>query len=319
MSDTVNDSVQVNDAAVVSAMIKDPEIRKLSPGSDEFKVAVEKLSTEKVPSEATAEAKGDDRASADTTDDSDSEPRKKSKGLEKRFSQLTSERDEANRKAAELEARLKALEAQRGVQEEPAAQPLTFKPDEFHKAKPDINSFPTYAEYHEALLDWRDEKKEWDLQQKQVIAKAQEIQKTVLTSWETREQATKNRVEGYDQLVDKDFITEFSTRVASKESLQFLLESEAGPDLLYELAEDDAKMAGFKSMSPVKQVAYLSKLEAKYEKSDEADSGKKSTASKAPAPSKPLPKGKSVVTGDISQGVRSFADYQAWRRNQTKR
>jgi hypothetical protein len=312
MSDTVNEISPVAEVDVVGQIIKDPEIRKLPAGSEEYKVAVEKLSAGKKTTEATADAEGDDRTSAE---DEDGTPKKSKSGLEKRFSTLTSERDEARRKAAELEERLKQLEANSNVQRE--TQEVSFVGQEFQTAKPDVNSFDSYAEYVEALADWKIEKREWDREQKQVVAEAQEKQKEVLGSWEAREKATKERVEGYDQLVDQDFVQAFTKTVASKEAMMFLLESDNGPDLLFNLAEDDAKLAGFKSMSPVKQVAYLAKMESQFEQVDEKETTK---VSKAPPPSKSLPKGKTTAIKSIDPtGPLSFSDYQEWRKQQKRK
>ena len=306
MSDTVNEvmDTSLTDAEVASAAVRDPELRKLPAGSEEYQVALAELAKGKKATEATAGAKGDDQASTDE------QPKKK--GLERRFSELTSERDAAKARAAELEARLAALEAKTETRTEPDTEP-TIQPDEFDKPKPSADKFETYADYVEALADWKLEKRDFDAAQKVRVAEVQQKQAEVVSSWDAREEATKERVEGYDQLVDADFMQSFTSGTASREAMTYLLESEAGPDLLYELAEDDAKLAGFKSMSPVKQVAYLARLEAKFDKTEPV------TTSKAPPPSKALPKGKTVVQTkpiDPRNGPLSFSDYQAWRKAQ---
>jgi hypothetical protein len=318
MSDTVNDlSGDVVDVDVVTQIVRDPEIRKLPAGSDEYKAAVEKLSTGKKTTEATAAAKGDDQASTETTGEDD-ETKPKKKGLERRFSELTSERDEARRKAEALEARLADLETK--AQAKSSEQEVQFSGQDFPQPKPVVEKFDTYAEYVEALSDWKADKRDFDREQTQIVRQAQEKQKEVVGSWETREKATKDRVEGYDQLVDRDFVQTFTTKTASREAMMYMLESDNGPDLLYELAEDEAKLAGFKSMSPVKQVAYLSRLDMKFEKTAEGNT-QKTTVSKAPAPSKDLPKGKTVSTKTIdpSQGFKDNAEYRAWRASQKKK
>ena len=319
MSENVSDSVQAMSMEVANAIVKDPEIRKMSPGTEEYTAAVERL-TENTAKAPASQAKSE---SKDLSGEEDSDKKKSSKtGLERRFSELTGERDEARRKAADLETRLAALEQSKSESSKPVekvSEP-TFIGESFSVTKPDVGNYETYSDYQEALVDWKLEKKEFDIEQKKVVAEAEKMQKSVVTSWDSKEAATKDRVEGYDQLVDGEFIKSFTTKVASKEAMQYLLESDNGPDLLYELAEDEAKLAGFKSMSVVKQVAYLSRLEAKYEsESDSKDTHNKPTVSKAPAPPKSIPKGKTVVAKDISQGVSSFADYQEWRKQNSKK
>jgi len=307
MLDSQNSSVEMSSSEVANAIVKDPELRKMSPGSDEFNAAVTKL-TEKSAQAPASEAKNE------TTNDE--EPKKSSKsGLEKRFSTLTSERDEARQKAADLEARLEALEKSKP---EPVQKETELVNDSYSKAKPDVADFDSYSDYQEALVDWKLEKKEFDFSQKQAQAEAVKIREQVVSSWDAKEAITKERVEGYDQLVDSDFIKSFTSKVASKEAMQYLLESENGPDLLFDLAEDEAKLNGFKGMSHVKQVAYLAKLESKFEGS-ESEVSQKPTVSKAPAPSKGLPRGKAVLTKDISNGVQSFGDYQEWRKQNSKK
>ncbi len=318
-SDTVNDSGDVVEVDVVTQIIRDPEIRKLPVGSDEYKVAVAKLTDKKTP-EATAEAEGDDQASTETTgEDGDDQPKPKKKGLERRFSELTSERDQARAKAAELESRLKALEANAEVVQS-QKQEVQFTGQDFSTPKPDVNKFDTYADYLEALSDWKADKRDFDREQAQVVRQAQEKQKEVVGTWDSREKETKARVEGYDQLVDQEFVGKFTTKVASREAMMYLLESENGPDLLYDLAEDDEKLQNFKSLSPVRQVAFLSKLELKFEK-DAKPSTQKTTVSKAPSPSSALPKGKTISTKTIdpSQGFKDNSEYRAWRASQTKK
>lgn len=307
MSETVNsDTSPVAEVDIAGQIIKDPEIRKLPAGSEEYMVAVKNLA-EKKAEEATADADGENR--------------KKPKGLEKRFSELTSARDAEKARADALEKRLADLEA-RPVEKE-APTPDNIPKDEFHIARPRADSFSTYDDYMEALADWKMEKRDFDRAQEAYVKEVRQKQVEVLSSWDAREQAAKERYEGFDQLVDTTFIKSFTGNggktagIATPEALTFLFESDAGPDLLYELAEDDDKLDHFKSMSAVKQVAYLSRLEAKYDK-DEKQTAK---VTKAPAPSKPLPKGKAVAAKSIDprNGPLSFADYQEWRKQQSKR
>ena len=317
MSENVIDSDSNNNNDVANAIIKDPEIRKLSPGSEEYNAAVTKLTEKQVKAPASETQRDNSKSTEATTETDEGDHKRSSKsGLERRFSELTGERDEARRKASELESRLAALEANNGTTRKPEAETV-FAPNAFHEPKPSVEHFDTYGEFQEALVDWKLEKKEFDRDQVKQIAVAKEQENVVLNSWNTREQATKDRVEGYEQLVDNEFIQGFTTKIATKEAMQYLLESDNGPDLLFELAEDDAKLAGFKSMSVVKQVAYLAKLDAKYDNEERTDT--KPTITKAPAPSKSLPKGKTVVTKDISQGVQSFGDYQVWREQNRKK
>ena len=302
----------VTEVDVVTEVIRDPELRKL-PIEEARKAAAEKLSAEKKTPESTADAEGDDQPSADE-DSTEEKPKKSKSALEKRFSELAAQRDEARRKAEALEARLAQLEAKTGQPKQ--QEDASWEPAQFDKPKPKLDDFQSYAEYEEALVDWKLDKREFDAQQRNVVAQAKQMETKAVSAWEEREKATKARVEGYDQLIDQEFVADFTKSIASRESLQYLLESEHGPDLLVELRTDDDLMRSFKSMNPVKQVAFLSKLEGKFETPAKTEKSV-ATTTKAPAPSKPLPKGKTTTTApsEFTRGM-SFAEYNAWRSKQ---
>lgn len=318
MSDTVNtdtDTVPVAEVDIAGQIIKDPEIRKLPAGSKEYEAAVKNLA-EKKAEEATANA-------------DENEPRKKSKsGLEKRFSELTSARDAEKQRADALEKRLAEIE--QANKNSPNTETVQIPTEEFSVQRPKIDNFNSYDEYMEALADWKIEKKDFDKSQAVYIEEVKKRQAETITNWETREIATKERVEGYDQLVDQEFIQKFSgvdasgkktkSGFASSEAMSYILESEAGPDLLYELAEDDEKLEKFKSMSAVKQVAFLSRLEMNYEDSSVSKEKRTAKVSKAPEPSKALPKGKAVPArnADPRNGFSSHAEFMEWRKAQKK-
>jgi hypothetical protein len=308
-----------NIAAVVAGdLVRDPEVRKHAPGSDEYNAAVAKL-TEKKTLEAAPGASEDLNAQT-----------KKKSGLERRFSELTGERDQYKNRAAELEARLAQIEAERTAKAKDAVvdvestssaestrDQFTAPDTEFTKPKPSIDNFDTMADYQEALVDWKLEKKEFEAEMKVKAREYKHAQEAVVSTWDAREKDAKLRNEGYDVLVTTEFAEKFAKNDASREAMQYLLDSDFGPDLLYHLANDDDDRAAFKKMTPVKQVAYLAKLDSKMEPVKQSDT---KPTTKAPAPSKPLPKGKTVTpVKDITNGIDNFKDYLAWRNQQKKK
>ncbi len=299
---------------LAEAIIADPEIRQLDAGSEAYAARVEKI--EKAAAKA---AKAGQTPVQDPTEEppveeppeEQSEPVARKKGLDKRFSELTTERDTARQRAAELEARLAEVEKRAG------SQVPAFTPAAYDGPKPNVDNFDTYGEYQEALVDWKLEKKEFDRQQHELIQQATKQQDQVIGTWDAREATVKSRLEGYDELVNPEFVQRFTSGpqpLAAREAMQFLLESEAGPELLYALAEDDEKLEAFQKMSSVRQVAYLAKLEGQFEPAPDEPKPK---VSKAPTPSKSLPRGNGAGSfKDFPQTGGTFNEYLEWRGRQ---
>lgn len=313
MTDNVENSGSIEQVDVVaSELIRDPEVRKHAPGTEEYNAAVKNFA-EKKTSEAAPDA-------------SEGTSGKKKSGLERRFSELTGERDNYKNRAAELEARLAQLEANRTEREvepevkaEPTPDQYSAIDTEFTKAKPSLDDYDTLADYQEAIVDWKLEKKEFEAELKVKIAEHQKSQETLVSTWDAREKDAKARNDGYDVLVTPDFAEKFAKSVATQDAMRYMLDSDYGPDLLYHLANDDDERAAFAKMTSVKQVAYLAKLDSKMEAST-SKVAEKTTTSKAPAPSKPLPKGKTTTQPkDITSGINQFSDYLAWRNQNRKK
>ncbi len=305
------DTEQIPEVDLAALAVVDPEIRKLAPDSDEYQAALVRIATE-----AGKPAEPDEPKSPVNEPDEDGvpvedEPVAKKKGLDRRFSELTTERDQARQQAAAMEARILELERSQ-------AKPEEFTPAPYGTAKPEVGSFETYADFQEALVDWKLAKTMHEGQQQAMIRDAMAHQERVVGEWNTREAKFRGTVEGYDQLVDQDFIQSFTAGpkpVASKEAIQLLFESDVGPQLLFDLAEDADELAKFGKMTAVRQVAYLARMEAKHAPTEESAP----RVSKAPTPPKGLPKGNGAGTAkDFAASGGSFGDYLAWRERQPK-
>jgi hypothetical protein len=103
----------------------------------------------------------------------------------------------------------------------------------------------------------------------------------------------------------------------SVEAQVFLAESEVGPQVVYHLMSDETLAEQFANANPVKQVAMLTRLEMKLDTGDK--STKETTVTKAPAPPRSMPKGKSVAqTKDINDPNLSFAEFDALMRERER-
>ena len=169
--------------------------------------------------------------------------KKQNPKLEKRFSELTKARKEAEARSVELEKRLAALESNRPAQVEAESN-----------RKPTPDDFKDAFEYAEALADWSAEnalaRREQEVKQKEVEAKRE----TVIQTWQQKLESTKAELPDYEVMVaSSDVKVNDTVRDA-------ILESDVGPRILYELASDDElaeKLTGLTTAGALKLILPL--------------------------------------------------------------
>jgi hypothetical protein len=324
MNDTVNSDVvqaeelSINTPAVAEMMRNDKEIRAMKPEMAE-QAAIDKInSTENESEEAAPTPKKDD-----------SNLQKKGKlSAEERISEVTRARREAEKRADTAEQRLKELEGSKVNNEsEQVETKVNSTPEvklvleKFSKEKPNLETYTgSLADFQEELVDWKLEKREWDTQQKHIEQQIKAEGKKVENDYTNRENAYKLVNAEFEGLINPRFQQDFVDKIASPAALGFIIESKVGPEILFELASDEAKLAGFKAMTPVKQVAYISKLEARFEdvttENTATNNGNRKgspVVSKVRPPDTRLPKSSGVVRKELPANP-SFSEYQAWRK-----
>jgi len=223
------------------------------------------------------------------------EEKKQNPKLEKRFSELTRQRKEAEAKVKELEERLAAKESIREPQPAPESN-----------QKPSPDSYKDAFEYAEALAQWSAEqalaKREQEIKQKEVEAKRE----TVIKTWQQKLEATKAELPDYEVMVA-------SSSVKVNDTVRdAIVESDVGPRILYELASNDELAEKLSDMTTASALKLIGKLEAQFEKTDAPVAEKKTVAakSKAPEPIRPL-----RSTGGVADVVTDGNDlsYQQWK------
>jgi len=223
------------------------------------------------------------------------EEKKQNPKLEKRFSELTRQRKEAEAKVKELEERLAAKESIREPQPAPE-----------NNQKPSPDSYKDAFEYAEALAQWSAEqalaKREQEIRQKEVEAKRE----TVIKTWQQKLEATKAELPDYEVMVA-------SSSVKVNDTVRdAIVESDVGPRILYELASNDELAEKLSDMTTASALKLIGKLEAQFEKTDAPVAEKKTVAakSKAPEPIRPL-----RSTGGVADVVTDGNDlsYQQWK------
>ena len=257
--------VDLNNLATIEVVLDNPEIRKMEPGSEAFQTAVnEKLA------EAPEVPVTDKEAvvAADATPDADEvEVQEKSKkGFTKRIKHVLGERDTARADNARLAAELAALKATPPAQ---AVETHVQSPDYsqgFDKAKPQSHEFNTLGEFTEALTDWKADQREFARSQEKQAERVQTEQRKVASAWDIREAAVKEANEDYEAVVSLDTLGGANiTKPSHTASREFLAASQHGPEVLYQLLQNDELTQKFKAAAPVQQVAMLAKLEATVE------------------------------------------------------
>ena len=255
------------------------------------------------PSEPVQEAESQSEPKAE---EEAKETEKSKDKLEKRFSKISKQRDEANARAQQLEARLRDLEAK--------ANPQTIAQTANVDDKPQASQFNDAFEYAEALAEWSAEKalKDRDIADQQ--RKAEEERTKVLESWNKKVDRAKKDMPDFNKVVSN------STVVVSDAIRDAILESDVGPQILYQLASDDDFAESISRMPAIKALKEIGRLEAKFEAKQEDKPKKEAktvSTSKAPAPISPLKGGKSagadVLVDTNGEFYGSYAQWKAAR------
>ena len=227
------------------------------------------------------------------------EPKKQNPKLEKRFSDITKQREEARREAeserqrrVELEQRLAALEQQN--------RPRQVVQDQ----EPQPSQFQDAFEYAKALAEYTADKRIEEMKAQEANAKAEAERQQVIQAWATKVEAAKSDLPDFDAMVaSSDVVVNDAIRDA-------ILESDVGPKILYHLAEDAdyaRKVAGMPIRAALKEIG---KLEARFEAKAEE---KPVVRSKAPAPVTPIRAAAGIAETKLDNNGQWFGSYSEWK------
>lgn len=228
--------------------------------------------------------------------------RKQNPKLEKRFSEITKQREEARQEAqrerqarVDLEQRLAALEQQR--------QPQASYVDQ----EPQPSQFADAFEYAKALAEFSTEKALAERDRQVAQAREQEAQQKIIQSWAQKVQDAKAELPDFDDLVaSSDVVVNNAVRDA-------ILESDVGPRILYHLAENNDLAKKIASLSPNAALREIGKLEARFEVKPETKQTAPVVRSKAPAPIQPIRGGQGQPDVPMSANGEWHGSYQAWK------
>jgi hypothetical protein len=236
------------------------------------------------------EAQSDEQKS-----ESEETPKPKHKGgFQKRISQLTREKQE-------LQERLARFEAGQAGGTNAAAPQAEAKSD----GKPDQSKFNTWEEYNEALTDWKVEQK---LQAKEAEAQRQAAeyrQQQLVSSWAQRENAVREKVADYDDVMESAADVPVSAAVRD-----MLLESDHGPQLAYWLAKNTDVARQIANLDDKSAARAIGRIEAAFLTSSEQTKKPAPKASAAPPPIKPV----GQKGGRVYDPLAADMDYDAWEK-----
>ena len=284
---------------VTSENLADFNANKLGLASEQSPTEADTVDEKSSSEPAVDEGQSEPKLAKDEA--TDTEEKKQNPKLEKRFSELTKARKEAEARAEELERRLAAFESN------PAPQPQSVPAS---NQKPSPDDFRDAFEYAEALAEWSAEqalvKREMEVRQREAETQKQKV----IQTWQQKLEVTKAELPDYEEMVA-------SSTVAVGDAVRdAIIESDVGPRILYELASDDELAEKLTTMSIPSALKLIGKLEAKFEKTEApAKAEKKSVAAKsnAPEPIRPLRSTGGVSDVAIDGEKLSFQQYRAAR------
>jgi len=246
----------------------------------------EQAAPEAIEDEGENETSEDSATEEEEQDDTD-KPKKKGGGFQKRIDKLTKDKSELARRLQELESKLN----------QPAPQEFT---NPTPTGKPSIDNFETYADYIEALSDWKTDQKFQEADRKNAEQSVKRELEEAGKQFTKKLEEAKSRYSDFDEVFNPDLQISGAMQAV-------LMDSEVGADLAYYLSANPDESDNIARMHPIQAARALGLIEAKLSKAPVKDTKK---LSKAPEPIRPLKASSSSSTK--SPDDMSYEDYKLW-------
>lgn len=289
-----------SEAEVLSAIGGKKEVAAESVSEEAKKPVQEEIESKESDALEQEEAQETDEKSESEVDESkDEDQPKKKNGFKKRIDKL---RKNLSEKDAEVEYwKSQALKGQPKSEEKPKAEAASKEDSD---KKPKVDDFETYAEYTEALTDWKLEKKDREKAEKEEKQKAQSAAQELNKSFESKLEKFKEEAEDFEDVVENVNFNVQPWLVDAAKS------AEIGPKLIYELAKDHEELRRINSLPYLSAIRELGKFEAKLLALEPQKNQKQQT--KAPPPIKPVGS-KSAGKIEKSPEDMTFQEFKKWR------
>ena len=254
------------------------------------------------------DGEGDDATAADEQ----GKERKPNPKIERRFSEITKQREAAKAEAQQerearlaLEARLKELETKSN------SQPAQAQANEIGP-EPQPDQFSDMFEYAKALAEYTADKKLMEREQQEVQRKAAAEQELKFKAWSERIAKAKTELPDFDEMVQSSEVS------VSDPVRDAIMESDVGPQILYHLAENTEFASKLNGMSVISALREIGKLEARLEKpatsTERAPTGTTVVGkSRAPAPITPIRGGATGKETGVDSNGEFHGSFQAWK------
>lgn len=232
--------------------------------------------------------------------------RKQNPKLEKRFSEITKQREAARAEAQRERERSESLESRlRELEQRSAPQQTTVQSSD---QEPQPSQFNDAFEYAKALAEYSTDKALRERDKQDADRKANEERSKVLETWSQKIEAAKSELPDFDEMVQ-------SADVAVPDYVRdAIIDSDVGPKVLYHLAENPDYARKISEMNPAKALRELGRLEARFEVKDEpAQSKAVVSKSKAPDPISPIRATSSATSVGIGSDGQFHGTYSQWR------
>ena len=253
--------------------------------------------------DAEADQSGQDGEGKDAT--ATDEQKKPNPKLERRFSEITKQREAAREEAKREREQRESLEARLKELESRVNPPAQAEADELGQ-EPKPEQFSDMYEYAKALAEYTADKKLMERDNQEKARKAAAEQEARFKTWADRVNAAKTNLPDFDDMVQSSDVR------VSDPVRDAIIESENGPQILYYLAENSEFAKKLADMSVVSAVREIGKIEARFIK--EAPEVKPvAVKSKAPAPINPLRGALNTVDSNVDADGNFHGSFQQWK------
>jgi hypothetical protein len=235
------------------------------------------------------------------------EERKQNPKIERRFSEITKQREAARQEAErerqarlELENKVKELE---GKLSPPPQEPTEADP------KPKPEQFSDMFEYAEALSEWTADKRIREEKAKEAAQRAEQERQKTMDTWSNRVNDFRSKTPDFDDMVGSADV------VVSNEVRDAIFDSDVGPQILYHLAENPDVAKKLQGMTAIGALRMIGKLEAKFEEPAQPQTQRETAVktSKAPPPINPIRATAGGPVTDLDANRQFHGSYQSWK------
>jgi hypothetical protein len=208
-------------------------------------------------------------------DQGEDEKPKPRRGFKKRIDKLT-------RRLSEREKEIEYWKGKAEGRNPSEAQAKPVREESKGDSKPRADDFDSHEEYVEALADWKVNQRLQEMEQNQKKSSAQTEYRRRVDTLQAKVKEFSEKHSDFAELVDEVGDIPMSPAVQ-----ELILDSENGPELMYELAKDPEEYQRICSLAPLAAARAMGKFESRIKIKTET-SEKVTKRTRAPEPIKPV-------------------------------